>query len=212
MLIIKKNSQEVFKILSDDLTTQTLVDILTVYLRTEIHTTVGQTRWFHKLMWFFHNISFSASFTVVIVYWALLSPTDENKTSPLNIHIHGITLVIMLIDAFVVKHPIQLLHFLVTSIVGLTYIVYTLILHLTGVESEVYPFLDWQNSAGTAAGMGIGFGLAGGIIGQLVHFSLYQIKLAIHKSCCRSDREGSNITTDGEVDVKTTYSNEAFRF
>ena len=91
---------------------------------------------------------------------------------------------------------------------------FTLIIHFTGVWSAIYPFLDWQNNAGVAAAYAVGFGLGGGLVGQLVLFSLYKMRLAVFKSCCggcggdKSTEDAGKVAADS---AEAVYTNEAFR-
>ena len=167
-----------------------------------------ETRWFHKVVFFLHSVAFNASLTVIILFWALLASTSKDPLdSPTNIHIHGITLLIMIIDLFITKTPVHLLHFVYTCVIGLFYVLFTYILFAADVEDEVYNFLKWGESPGTAAGMGIGFAILGGVIGQLVAWSLHHLRKWLFKSCCDPPQETSN-----EYGMKqAAYVNEAYK-
>ena len=50
-----------------------------------------------------------------------------------------------------VAFPDRFLHFIYTTIYGLLYTIFLLILHFSGFSSAVYPQLDFAGSPGTAA-------------------------------------------------------------
>ena len=95
---------------------------------------------------------------------------------------------------FKIKH-FRYLHFIYTIMWALLYLVLTLILHATKVDSKVYSFLDWVNNPGLAAGLGVGFAIAAGVVGQAINYGCYALRLLFHgKNCCNAKVENSNET------------------
>jgi len=170
---------------------------------------VEETRWYHKVAFFFHSVAFNASFSVVVLFWALLASTSEDPLdSPTNIHIHGVTLLVMIIDLFVSKTPVYLLHFPYTMVLGLIYVLYTYILFVAGVTDAVYGFLDWRENPSGAVGMGIGFAVLGALIGQILLWSLHHLRKWLHKKCCKAP---SSVRNEYGMERKGAYVNEAYK-
>jgi len=146
------------------------------------------SRWFHKITLLLHTLCFNASLVTILLFWTLLaSNSDRPLVTPINFHVHGVTLLLMIIDLFVIKLPVRLLHFVYTSVLGLLYVLYTFILHVTGVQSAVYSFLNWEKSPGNAVGMGLLFSICGAVAGQTVAYCLYRVRLLLRRSpCCYS--------------------------
>jgi len=159
--------------------------------------TEAEARWYEKIVFLFQSISFNISLTTCVLFWMMLAPTakPDYLQSPLNVHEHGITFLLLIIDVFVIRLPCRYLHFIYTILWALLYLVLTLILHATKVDSEVYSFLDWVNNPGLAAGLGVGFAIAAGVVGQAINYGCYSLRLLFHgKNCCSARVENSNET------------------
>jgi len=150
------------------------------------------------MVFLFQSVSFNISLITCLLFWIMVAPTSPTHylKSPLNIHEHGIVFLLVLIDVFVLKLPCRYLHLVYTIAWALLYLILTLILHATQVDSKIYDFLDWVNSPGLAAGLGIGFGIAGGFIGQAINYGCYSLRIYFYGTNCFSKKmENSNETT-----------------
>ena len=126
-------------------------------------------------MWIFHEVAFGMALIITVAFWALLSPS----LSPLSINAHAINLVIMFLDLSMSNIPIRLLHFYHVSLAGVTYTIFTLILHGAGYESAVYPNLDWVGSPVAAAVLAIILIFIAAPIAHFICFGLYHLRLFI---------------------------------
>lgn len=120
---------------------------------------------------------FSIEILVTIVYWSFLS--NRGATSPAaNVHQHLMNTILMIIDLFINAIPIRLLHAIYAMLYGVTYTLFTLILHGAGVMSVYYPGLfDWRALPGASTGLCLGLIFAGVPIMHSVVFGLYHLRM-----------------------------------
>lgn len=100
------------------------------------------------ITWYFQNLTFTVEIFICIFYWALLR---SGGFDALDIHKHLIVGVMVLIDLFVVANETRYLHVLYMIPAFSLYGVLSLVLHATGVNSAIYPVLDWKNNVTSAA-------------------------------------------------------------
>lgn len=159
-----------------------LTSMVVVFSSFQIRNVPGnhRTAWLHQTEFLLQSISFNLSFIVVMLYWPLVAPhSTKPQLTGINLHSHGATLIVMVIDLFIIKLPVHQLHFVYTMAVAVIYFYYSLILHLTGVESAVYKFLDWESSPVRAAVIGSLFVFPGSFFAQSANFALYRLRLYI---------------------------------
>ena len=137
------------------------------------------TRWFHSLTWMLQTVAFTFTIITFSVYWPLLYPYHLQKGIPMpvfNVHVHGITTLFMLVDAWLCKFPTRLLHFYAAYLVGIVYGFFTLVLHLAGLESAIYPFLDWENHSTLLVTVAPVLLLVAVMYGQACNFGFYKLR------------------------------------
>ena len=79
------------------------------------------------------------------IFWTVLAPTyNRDLSSPLNIHVHAVVLLMMIIDVLFTKTPVHLIAFVYNSIYYLVYMIFTYSLHTAKITSEVYSFLNYK--------------------------------------------------------------------
>ena len=97
------------------------------------------------------NISATSSIVICILYWIGQASDLINKQTVLfsvTIHVHLICCVMSIIEIFVVKISIRILHFYQPVLLSFVYILLTLI--LSKHYPPVYKVLDWVNDPSTA--------------------------------------------------------------
>nr|XP_039260346.1 protein rolling stone-like [Styela clava]XP_039260347.1 protein rolling stone-like [Styela clava]XP_039260348.1 protein rolling stone-like [Styela clava] len=146
------------------------------------------TKILRSTTWMLFSISATAQVLIFLTYWVFLAPiaAPEDIPTPYNIHRHAINLLLVLIDVFVAAFPIRLPHAVYAMIVAFLYCLMTLIEHLTGGISAVYPFLNWATNPGLAAGICVGLSILGPIVVQSIFFGFYNLRLAIAKCVDKS--------------------------
>lgn len=116
-----------------------------------------------KVIWILYEIGFCSSFTVTLIFWIFLFNTEGkfefqySKTEIFNgIYGHVFTFAIMVVEAFISRHPAKFLHLVYTYIAGVFYVLCTLILHIIrsnhpgsrdAIPNHIYWFTDWETSA-----------------------------------------------------------------
>jgi len=94
--------------------------------------------------------------------------------------VHVIIAVIALCDVIVTKIPIRLLHVYISMIFGSFYVIVTLLLHWTGVVSNIYPeYLDWALEPRLAVAVSLGLILAGCPLVHVFVYCVYKVRLCI---------------------------------
>ena len=124
------------------------------------------------------------AFLITGIYWTLLAPNApaEINLNPIVFHQHAINSVLFLIDIFMVAFPTRFLHVIYPIGFGVVYILFALILHFAGVNSSIYPFLNFASNPGLAVGM---IFLCGFVLIPVLHFVkflFYHLRSLIAKS------------------------------
>lgn len=125
-----------------------------------------------------------SAFVITIFYWVVIgrNRSAELNSRPRTIHLHVTNSVLALIDIFMVAFPTRLLHFIYTVLYGVVYGFFMLIMHWTGVDSQIYGVVDWANTPGVAAGWLI---LAAIVMPTAIHsiaFGLYHLRACIARA------------------------------
>ena len=99
----------------------------------------------------------------------------------------------VLLDLFVTAMPVRLFHVIYPSIYAIVYTIFTVIYWAAdGVNADgfnyVYKALDW-NIAGSTAPLVVGIVFVGTPLVHLVFWSLYVIRVAIHRNCCAEEQD-----------------------
>ncbi|XP_038059760.1 protein rolling stone-like [Patiria miniata] len=112
----------------------------------------------HVIHWLLFNVTINANFIISIIYWAVLYNSARSGFF-YNFHVHAVTSIVSMIDLIVTAIPVRLFHGIYPVVFLCTYTVVTLIYWATG-NGTVYPFLDYDNNPGLAAGAIVGIFVA----------------------------------------------------
>nr|XP_039267755.1 protein rolling stone-like [Styela clava] len=160
----------------------------------------GGLRWFHKLSWATRSVSTTVAYVVTILFWALVKTTAKASTA-VNIHRHALNAVFVTVDLFVSRVPVRLLHFVYPMLIGITYVLFTYIIHAADVMSSFYRnALDWEKVPVTSIVLCI---LAVLVAVPLLHsltFGMYHLRAFIAR----------RIATSSQIKELTGTSNQAF--
>ena len=138
---------------------------------------------FFQLHWLFFNIAADIVVVVVILFWALAAPVLPSSffKEPIAYHLHVVNLIFLILDLFYVSVPVHLMHFIYSLITVIIYLLSTLILHWSGVKSDIYPeVLDWKNLPTRSALYSL-LGAALVFLSHLLVFGLYKLRVHIQK-------------------------------
>jgi hypothetical protein len=78
----------------------------------------------------------------------------EQKLTVLDFLVHGVNSIAMLVELFVVLHPMYFLHVFYSLSVGLIYLIFTVIYYAAGGTDKygnnyIYKILNWENPGAT---------------------------------------------------------------
>ena len=97
-----------------------------------------------------------------------------------------------------IKFPVRILHFVYCSGFALVYILYTFLLHISRVNSKVYPFLDW--SKGWVGPLILALLMViGSLIPQLLNFALFKLRCILFFKCNAASHYSTGKGTNKET-------------
>ena len=143
-----------------------------------------KTPWFVKVMWAIHVVAVAASLPVTVVYWASVF-NPENGATAASIHVHGINLLLVLVDIFVSRIPILLFHFFYPMAYAAVYVIFLAVYWAANGTNEleepyVYSITDFGGSPIYASVTCIALVLLAGVI-HLLFFAVAEIRDQIYK-------------------------------
>ncbi|KAL3318201.1 hypothetical protein Ciccas_003150 [Cichlidogyrus casuarinus] len=103
----------------------------------------------YKLLWLIYTTSSTSVATTDVIFWAFLANSGFLAfSSTMTKAKHGLTLVLVFLDLFISCIPIRLVHFLFSALLGIIYLVFTVIiwkLQIIGPDGTgvIYPRIDW---------------------------------------------------------------------
>ena len=137
------------------------------------------SRWYHQVTWLLYNVAFSAGILVTVFYWAFVL---EGTPGFLDVSAHALNSVVILIEFFLGRVPIRLLHAIYTMFYCTVYVIFTVIYWKAGglnAEDETYIYEDVdydKNSAGEILAMVLPAVLIVPPLCQLFFFGLYKLR------------------------------------
>lgn len=149
----------------------------------------------YKLYWVLYVIATDIAFVVTPLFWAVVYDPEITLLDPMDIFVHGLNFVVMILDLFVVAHPIRILHCCYTIIFVICYGVFSLIYYAAGGISKdgtvyMYKVLDWEKPGTSSL-----FCLLVVLYVIIVHtvcWVLYKFRVWIHSKCVSDSEVDSN--------------------
>lgn len=143
-----------------------------------------KTPWFVKVMWAIHVIAVDASLPVTVVFWATVFE-PENGATAASIHVHGVNLLLVLIDIFISRIPILILHFFYPMAYAAVYVIFLAVYWAVDGTNEhgepfVYSITDFRGHPVNASLACIGLVIVAGIV-HLLFFAVAGIRDQIYK-------------------------------
>ncbi|XP_038049362.1 protein rolling stone-like isoform X2 [Patiria miniata] len=145
--------------------------------------------WYFKMAWFLQTIAFTAALFVALLFYILVFNPAEDVLHVYNFHVHGVNLIIVVLDIILSATPMRVLHLIYPSSYAFVYFMFTLIYEGAGGLNEkggtaIYPNnLDWDAAPGRT---GIVMALTVVVAAPLLHllfYGIYRIRHAISKCC-----------------------------
>lgn len=136
-------------------------------------------------------LSFTTVMIAIAFYWLFLIKTDPMPFNFSNINKHGISGLLLIIDLFIVAFPVRVLHLVYVLGLWALYLLFTLILHWTGVASQLYPVIKWDTEPRKAAIFGVCAVVLGSSIMHSFAYAIYlcRRKLARKLKKCEEEEE-----------------------
>ena len=154
---------------------------------------------FAKIAWFLWVTSINNTPAVVVGFYATVLETPESLTAA-SIQFHGVNLVIIVIDVFLSRIPLQLLHFPWAGVYSICFVVFTGIYFAAGGtdpdgRSFIYPTLDYEDSPGESVGWALLLGLNPFIV-HFIWWVIVFVRDVLYKtcSCCYRDITEPSLT------------------
>lgn len=108
----------------------------------------------HRLNWLLFNMAGGSSIGVAVLYWSgrihNMVGVSQAMVSVV-VHVHVTCCVLTIIELLLTDLPIAPAHAYHLPLFSLAFLLFTLALHWCGIESSVYPVLDWSGAPGVAA-------------------------------------------------------------
>ncbi|XP_033096653.1 protein rolling stone-like [Anneissia japonica] len=146
--------------------------------------------WYLKFMWFLQVTAYSAAVAVTILYWVLEYDPPGDSIHAYGVHVHGVNVVLVLIDLLIVATPYRLLHFIYPSLYSFVYFVFTAIYWAAGgLNPNGNPWiykgsLDWETDPGLSAIVAALTVVVAAPMLQVLFWLLFKIKEFIFRKCC----------------------------
>ena len=139
--------------------------------------------WFHSITWALFNAAYDYALVVDFLFWTILSKDapDWFIKHPINYHLHLVNYLLLLLDLSVSAIEIRLFHWIHGLLFGTAYGLFSLLLHLTGIESSVYPIVNWKESPGMAVLVFVLVGFVGGPLAQVTAYCVFRLRTSLAK-------------------------------
>ncbi|KAL5005300.1 hypothetical protein ScPMuIL_018756 [Solemya velum] len=153
-----------------------------------------------KVQWLLHALSCMAAPIVTILFWTIAY--DGSGVNFINCNTHGVNAAFILLDTFVTRTPVRLLHLLYGILYGLIYGLFSAIYWLAGGtnhkgEPFIYKPLDYSSSKTVAVSYIVVIAF---LVVPMIHcmfFFLYRFRIFITRFLRTMDKR-----TDGKINPK----------
>ncbi|KAJ8955385.1 hypothetical protein NQ318_003482, partial [Aromia moschata] len=150
----------------------------------------------YPLYWVLHTVATPLAFGITFMYWIVIYDAKRMPFNAMNYFVHGNNSILMMIDLWMVAHPIRILHFVYPAVCGVTYTIFSVIYYSaggTGTNKEepkcIYRILDWDRPLSTALTcVGVTIFLI------CLHFLVYlvtKLKISVYQKCCSAKSDES---------------------
>ncbi|CAH2102244.1 unnamed protein product [Euphydryas editha] len=108
--------------------------------------------WYIKTYWILSSLTIPVAFFITVFYWAFLSGGNEEyaQNTAIDILIHAVNSVIMFILLITARQPTNLLHFYISILFAIVYVIFSLIYYFADGRDPfdnpyIYPVLNWNS-------------------------------------------------------------------
>ena len=151
--------------------------------------------WYFRATWFFQNICFAGALFVTILYWTLDFDPETSTVTVYTLHVHGVNLVFVTLDQFLIASPFRVLHFVYPSCFSLAYFIFTCIYFVAGglnelpedpVNGNTYLYegvVDWGREPTTSIVTMVLVVFVAAPVIHLLFYGLYRLRLSFTRCC-----------------------------
>lgn len=135
-------------------------------------------KWYHQVTWLIYNVAFCAAIIVTIAYWLFQAKNVEF----IDVVTHAFNTVFVLIELFLGRVPIRLLHALYTIVYFTLYVIFSVIYwKADGTNARgktyIYKILDYENkNAGVITALVLLLVVIAPPLTQLLMFGIYKLR------------------------------------
>jgi hypothetical protein len=135
-------------------------------------------KWYHQVIWLVCNIAFGAAIIVTVAYWLF----QARNVSFLDVVTHAFNTVFVLIELFLGRVPIHLLHFIYTVFYLTLYVIFSVIYWQAGGNNSrgkpyIYKILDYENNnAGVITALVLALVVVAPPLAQLAMLGLHKLR------------------------------------
>ena len=135
-------------------------------------------KWYHQVTWFICNIAFCAAIIVTVAYWLF----QAKNVAFLDVVTHAFNTVFVLIELFLSRVPIRLLHFVYTMMYLTLYVIFSVIYWQAGGYNTrgkpyIYKILDYENkNAGVITALVLALVVIAPPLVQLAMLGLHKLR------------------------------------
>ena len=142
-----------------------------------------------KIQWFLQIACYTGVLFITLIYWIGVSAASGDAVSAYILHVHGVTLLIALVDVMLVANPTRLWHCIYACLFAVLYCMFTVFYWVAGGTNGRIPdsafiykgILDWEEAPGTTV---VVFLISIFILVPLCHllfFGLYRLKCVLYR-------------------------------
>ncbi|CAG2205085.1 unnamed protein product [Mytilus edulis] len=141
------------------------------------------TNWGYMLVGFYNLVDFIVTLYVHVRRSDIVHLSPKSGGDPTSIEKHAINSVYVLLNFFICAKPVRLLHVIYPLIIGVIYVIFSVIYQVGGDGAAIYPVLDWDQ-AGTTIIYVVVLTCIGVPVVHMAFFAMYQLRIFIHDKCC----------------------------
>ncbi|KAJ8960263.1 hypothetical protein NQ318_003988, partial [Aromia moschata] len=152
----------------------------------------------YPLYWIVHGAATASGFVISIIFWSVLYESSSSFTA-MNFFVHGSNSILLMIDLWIIAHPIRILHFVYPILFGLAYMIFSIAYYFydtnRGGVGYVYFILNWAEPLyATLVIIGV---LILAVLFHGLGFAIHVLKLMIHSRLYEQNKTQSREELNG---------------
>ncbi|KAG5884152.1 hypothetical protein JTB14_011680 [Gonioctena quinquepunctata] len=162
----------------------------------------------YPVYWILNTMSTSTAFGITVIYWLVIYDAETMEFNAMNYFVHGNNSILMMLDLWMVAHPVRILHFLYTGLFAIAYMFFSVIYFVAGGTNRdgtrcIYKIVDWDKPLGTSLTcLGVMLFI---IFLHMVTVMVSSLRRTLNEKCGRKEQD---ISPMPETKKHATYVNE----